>query len=709
MESFQQEKIVNACKKAAARALDVISDQEYNQVCENVIKSIIQEYGSFDDVVHVSVAHMHEIVENVLSELHPKAGSAYRQYRNYKIDFVHMLDDVYKKSQSLQYVGDVSNANTDSTMVSTQRSLVCGQLNKNMYRKFFLNAEERQAVDDGYIYIHDLKYRPDTINCCLFDMGNVLSGGFEMGNQWYTEPKTLDVAFDVISDVAMSAASQQYGGFTIPRVDAILAPYAEKSYDKYRAEYIQEFQNFADDEHIWSVRAHDYAMKKVRRDMEQGFQSWEYRFNTVGSSRGDYPFVAISFGIDSSVFGQLVTEVALEVRKEGQGKAGHKRPVLFPKLTFLYDENLHGQGKELEYLFDKALECSSKTMYPDFLSLTGDGYIPSMYKKYGKVVSLMGCRASLSPWYEHGGMHPADENDTPVFEGRFNLGVISLHLPMILAKAREENKDFYAVLTHYLEMIRNLHKKTFEYLANKKASTNPLGYTQGGFYRGTLQPDDKLGEFLRPMTMSYGITALQELQELYNGKSLVEDGQFALEVMKYINEYIDRIKEEDNILYACYGSPAESLCGLQIQQFRKKYGVIKNVSSREYVSNSFHCGVWEEITPIQKQDLEGRFWDYFNGGKIQYCRYPIDYNREAQKTLIRRAMKKGFYEGCNLSLSYCDDCGYQQLEMTVCPKCGSSHITQIDRMNGYIGFTLRHGKSRYNHAKVVEISERKSM
>lgn len=670
---------------------------------------IITEYGSFDDSIHVPVAHMHEVVENVLSELHPKAGNAYRQYRNYKIDFVHMLDDVYKKSQSLQYVGDVSNANTDSTMVSTQRSLVYGQLNKNMYRKFFLNAEERQAVDDGYIYIHDLKDRLDTINCCLFDMSNVLSGGFEMGNQWYTEPKTLDVAFDVISDVAMSAASQQYGGFTIPRVDAILSPYAEKSYDKYRAEYIQAVQDFNVEANTLELKAHDYAMQKVRRDMEQGFQSWEYRFNTVGSSRGDYPFVAISFGIDSSIFGQLATEVALEVRKEGQGKEGHKRPVLFPKLTFLYDENLHGQGKELEYLFNKALECSSKTMYPDFLSLTGEGYIPSMYKKYGKVVSLMGCRASLSPWYERGGMHPADEHDTPVFEGRFNLGVISLHLPMILAKAREEGKDFYEVLTYYLEMIRSLHQKTFEYLANKKASTNPLGYTQGGFYHGTLHPDEKLGEFLRPMTMSYGITALQELQELYNGKSLVEDGQFALDVMKYINEYIDRIKEEDHILYACYGSPAESLCGLQIQQFRKKYGVIKNVSSREYVSNSFHCGVWEDITPIQKQDLEGRFWNYFNGGKIQYCRYPVDYNRTAQKTLIRRAMRKGFYEGCNLSLSYCDDCGHQQLEMDVCPCCGSRNITQIDRMNGYIGYTKIHGKSRYNQAKVVEISERKSM
>lgn len=677
LEDYNEQKIINACKKSVARALEKLSDADYEEICDKVLGYIKENYG-LDTEIPVST--MHSIVEKVLTKLHPDSGRAYGEYRNYKVDFVDMMDDVYKKSQTIRYIGDVSNANTDSTMVSTQRSLIYGQLNKNLYQKFFLNKEENQATKDGYIYVHDMKDRLDAINCCLFDMGNVLKNGFEMGNVWYNEPKTLDVAFDVISDVAISAASQQYGGFTIPRVDTILAHYAQKSHAKYVCEYFKikgEPENAKD-----CACADEWAMQKVRRDFEQGFQSWEYRFNTVGSSRGDYPFVAISFGIGQSAFERMASEVALKVRMGGQGKEGFKKPVLFPKLTFLYDENIHGEGKEMEYLFDLALECSSKTMYPDFLSLTGEGYIPSIYKKYGQVISLMGCRASLSPWYVKGGMHPADESDYPVFEGRFNLGAISLHLPMILAKARQENKDFYEVLDYYLEMIRGLHKRTYDFLGEKYASTNPLGFTQGGFLGGTLQPEEKIRPLLKPMTMSFGITALNELQELYNGKSLVEDGAFALEVMQYINEYVNRIKEEDGILYAIYGTPAESLCGLQIEQFRKKYGIIKGVSDRAYVSNSFHCGVWEEITPIQKQDLEKRFWDYFNGGKIQYCRYPVSYNHEAQKTLVRRAMDMGFYEGCNLALSYCEDCGYEQLEMDVCPKCGSENITQIDRMNG---------------------------
>ena len=173
--------------------------------------------------------------------------------------------------------------------------------------------------------------------------------------------------------------------------------------------------------------------------------------------------------------------------------------------------------------------------------------------RYSPIVEILLCRASLSPWYEKGGMHPLDENDVPIFEGRFNLGAISLHLPMILAKARQENKDFYEVLDYYLEMIRKLHKRTFDFLGEKKASTNPLGFMQGGFLGGTLQANDKIKPLLYPMTMSFGITALNELQHLYNGKGLVEDNQFALEVMQYINDYVDRIKEEDHILYAIYG------------------------------------------------------------------------------------------------------------------------------------------------------------
>lgn len=709
LEGFNNQKIIAACSKASARALDTLTSEDYNKICNKVHEYISKLKPKSD---YITVEEIHSIVERTLLDLFPKSGQSYQQYRNYKKSFVRMMDDVYTKSQSIKYIGDVSNANTDATMTSTQRSLIYGELNKNLYDEFFLTIEEKQAARDGYIYIHDKKDRLDTMNCCLFDMKNVLSGGFEMGNLWYTEPKTLDVVFDVISDITMSAASQQYGGFTIPEVDKLLAPYAEKSYWLYRKEYA-DICDMVETENKITISstksAEEYAMKKVRRDFEQGFQSWEMAFNSVGSSRGDYPFIAITFGIGTGVFEKMATEAALSVRMGGQGKRGFKRPVLFPKLSFLYDEELHGENKEQEYLFDIAVECSGKSMYPDFLSLTGEGYIPSIYKKYGKVISLMGCRASLSPWYIRGGMNPADEQDEPVFVGRFNMGAVSLHLPMILAKARLENKNFYHVLDYYLELIRNLHKRTYDYLGEKKASTNPLAYTQGGFLGGTLKPDEKIRPLLKSATMSFGITALNELQYLYNGKSLVEDSDFAYEVMRYINEKVAKFKEEDGILYAIYGTPAESLAGLQVEQFRKKYGTIKGVSDRPYVSNSFHCGVWEEIDPITKQDKERRFWDLFNGGKIQYCRYPVAYNFTARKNLVRRAMGFGYYEGVNLALSFCEDCGYEQLEMDECPKCDSDMITQIDRMNGYLGYTRVHGKSRYNAAKVAEIKDRKSM
>lgn len=702
-DPFNVQKVLNAVSKSAFRASVTFTEGERRKICENIISRVDALPGT-----EISIAMMHNIVEQTLDIINPAVAKSYRDYRNYKQDFVKMLDEVYKKSQSIMYIGDKENSNTDSALVSTKRSLVFNQLNKELYKKFFLTTEELQACNDGYIYIHDMSARRDTMNCCLFDVGNVLKGGFEMGNVWYNEPKTLDTAFDVIGDIVLSGASQQYGGFTVPEVDKILAPYAEKSYTKYYNEYLAILQENGITENV-KAGADAYAMKKVKRDFMQGVQGWEYKFNTVSSSRGDYPFITMTFGIGTSRFEKMASIAMLDVRREGQGKKDRKKPVLFPKLVFLYDENLHGPGKPLEDVFEAGIKCSAKTMYPDWLSLTGNGYVPSMYKQYGRVVSPMGCRAFLSPWYERGGTHPADKDDKPIFVGRFNIGVVSLHLPMILAKARQESKDFYDVLDYYLELIRKLHIRTYAYLGEMRASTNPLAYCEGGFLGGHLKPSDKIKPLLKPMTASFGITALNELQELYNGKSLVEDGTFAVEVMEYINAKINQFKEEDDILYALYGTPAENLCGLQIKQFREKYGVIPNVSDRPYVSNSFHCHVTEDITPIEKQDLEHRFWNTMNGGKIQYVKYPVNYNIEAIKTLVHRAMQMGYYEGVNLSLAYCDDCGHQELEMDVCPVCGSRNLTKIERMNGYLSYSRVHGDTRLNDAKMAEIADRKSM
>ena len=379
-EQFNVQKVVEAVKKSAARMMIKFSDEDLKRICDFVNKNVSDLQKN-----EISIWEIHNIAESALESINPKVAQSYRNYRNYKTDFVAMLDKVYQESQKIMYIGDKENSNSDSALVSTKRSLIFNQLNKELYKKFFLTVDDLQAIREGYIYIHDMSARRDTMNCCLFNVAEVLKGGFEMGNLWYNEPKTLDVAFDVIGDIVMAAASQQYGGFTVPEVDKILAPYAEKSYEKMYNRYICMGLSFE--------KAREEALKDVLNDFEQGFQGWEYKFNTVASSRGDYPFITMTIGLGTGEFEKMASMTMLRIHAKGQGKKENKKPVLFPKIVFLYDEELHGEGGQLHDLFEAGVECSRKTMYPDWLSLTGDGYVASMYKKYKKVISPMGCRA----------------------------------------------------------------------------------------------------------------------------------------------------------------------------------------------------------------------------------------------------------------------------------------------------------------------------
>lgn len=692
-EEFNVEKVVNAIKKANNRALNKLTECGVQEVCDKVKLEILCKDSN------VSVDDIHNVVESVLESVNPEVAKTYREYRNYKKDFVHMLDKVYQESQRIMYMGDKSNANADSTLVTTKRSLMFNELSTQLYKKFFLTKEELQAINDGYIYCHDIGSRLLTTNCCIADISSILKGGFELANIWYNEPKSLETAFGVIADIVLSASGAQYGGYSF-NSDLTLEPYAEKTYN----DLINKYVSLGIDKQ----KAEKQAWSDLERIAMQGFQQWEYKYNTLSSARGDFSFITAAFGLGKSKICKMLNKAIMKVRAGGQGKKGYKKPVLFPKLVFLYDENLHGEGKELEDVFNCAVECSQKTMYPDYVSLSGPNYVSQMYKKYKTPIIPMGCRSFLSPWYKNGGMHPADENDTPIFMGRGNMGVVSLNLPMIYMKSKKENKDFYEVFDYYLELIRKLHIRTVDYLGEMKASCNPLMYTQGGFYGGHLQPDDKIKPVLKSFTTSFGVTALNELQRLYNGKSIAEDGQFALEVMQYMNKKVDQFKEEDGILHSIYFTPAESLCKTQVEQFKLKYGVIENVSDREYFTNGFHCHVTEDITPIEKQDLEGRFIDMGKGGQIYFNRFTSNYNTKAFKTLIRRAMQKGFYFGTNLNLSYCEDCGHEELNMKECPKCGGKNITSISRICGYLGFSRVHGDTRVNEGKLAEIKDRVS-
>lgn len=736
MEPYDAEKLLAAVNKSAVRARGNVEDDEN---CLGRLSD--DEEGKFLSIIErklltrsnnvIRTSYMHTLVENALKEVAPDVADAYITYHSFRLHQAEVWSNIYGKCSAITSTAEDEdtltlkrqNANADATLSSTKRCFFADYTGEEFFYEFFLTKAEKQAIKDGFIYCHDASARMlYAVNCCLFNIADVLKNGCVMNGIKYTQPHGIEKAFQVVGDLILINASQQYGGFTVPRIDTILAPYAQMTYEK----LVEKYVSMGVDMEVATKVAYEDTRKKIY----DGFVGLEMKLNTVASSRGDYPFTTISFGLDTSKWGKVVAIAALDVRKKGQGEDGKRRPVLFPKLVFLYDKELHGKGCVNEDVYEAGISCSAKCMYPDWLSLTGEGYVPSMYKKYGDkgVISPMGCRAFLSPWYEKGGMEPADENDLPVFEGRFNIGAISLNLPMILAKAQKEDIGFYEVLDYYLNMIRNIHCRTYDYIAKMPASVNPVGFCDGGFYGGNLKPTQRIGESiaLKAATASFGVTALNELQEQYNQKSLVEDGSFALEVMQYINEKIVEFKKEDGHLYAVYGTPAENLCGKQIRQYRALYGVVDGVSDRAYNSNSFHCHVTEKITPIQKQDLENRFWNYFNGGKIQYCRYNLGYNTNAIKTLVNRAMEMGYYEGVNLSLDYCDDCGHQQVEMGIkCPKCGSYRITQIDRMNGYMGITRvgsdtevhvdENGKevitirSRFSPHKNAEIKERISM
>lgn len=360
-EPFDSSKIVIAVGKSAARILYKLTPDEEKRIVEHVENAIEK-----NNLTEVPIAMMHSMVEAALVAVNQDVAKSYRDYRNYKQEFVHMMDDVYVKSQSIRYIGDKENANTDSALVATKRSLIFNELNKNLYRKFFMNRDELQACKDGYIYVHDQSARLDSFNCDLFDAKTVMTGGFEMGNIWYNEPKTLDTAWDILGDLILSTAAQQYGGFTVPEVDKLVAPYAEKSFKKYKEEYLNLAKdiNSQDNDGTLKEKAKEYAIKKVKREMEQGYQGIEYKLNTVGSSRGDYPFVTFTFGLGTNDFEKMASKTILEVHMEGQGKKGFKRPVLFPKLVFLYDKKIHGEGKICNDVFETGIQCSAKTMYP---------------------------------------------------------------------------------------------------------------------------------------------------------------------------------------------------------------------------------------------------------------------------------------------------------------------------------------------------------
>lgn len=312
------------------------------------------------------------------------------------------------------------------------------------------------------------------------------------------------------------------------------------------------------------------------------------------------------------------------------------------------------------------------------------------------------CRAYLSDF--------KDENGESIFVSRANIGACALNLPMIWKKS--DGINFYKDLDYYLEMIREFFKKRYVALSEQYCSSNPLAFCQGGLYKGHKKPTDKIGmDIVKAFTASFGITALNELNMLVEGKWLNDsDGAEVNKVIDHILEKIAQFKEEDGYLYAPYGVPAESLVGTQREQFVKKFGVIEGVSDRSYFTNSFHMHVSCDISMFDKQDLEYKLFHKITGGRIQYVRVLDKDNIDAIKAVVLRGMDLGFYQGINIASATCEDCGHVTNGLVgACEICGSENLTIISRACGYLSFYKQGGDTRFNSAKVDEIADRVSM
>lgn len=694
INEWNNEKIVTAINKAASRVDCSITHNQAITIA-NACKKVAGKYLKDNCISSVK---LHKIViSQLVHHNFNLIASAYQEYRDYKNTYAKSWEQLKEDADQIIFLGDRENANFDSSLVSTKGSLVKGALTKELYKQFYLSKTEKFLTKRGDIYIHDLRDMIfGSVNCCLFDIGNVLKGGFKMSGIHYTEPKTVLSALQVIGDITLVATAQQFGGFTLPELDKVLLPYVIKSYDRYLIEYDNNTEK---------------AKASTIRELEQGFQALELKLNTVPSSRGDFAFTTITFGQWNQETGtnrywlSMIGSTLLKVRQKGYDGV----PVVFPKLVYLYDKNLIDTDPYAADLFTEAVKCSSKCMYPDYLSLTGNieqNQVGMEYHLYNKIISPMGCRAYLSHWTD-------PKTNKVVTVGRCNIGAVSLNIPLIIAVAKKEfstnwKESFWNLLSDRLQVIREFLCKRYEIIRHTKASTNPLAFTQGGFYNGYRQPDEEVGDLVDYMTASFGITALNEATVLWCGKSLYEDKSiFANKVIDFILAKLDKYKEQDHHLYALYGTPAESLCGTQATQYREYTG---DNQFGSFFSNSFHCHVSEDITPIEKQDTEAAAFHKVAGGHIQYVRLDNPENLEATKAIIERGMSLGFYQGVNFDSCHCNDCGTSFTNGgKTCPSCGSHNITTISRVCGYLGYSSINGHTRMNDAKLDEIKQRKSM
>ena len=674
---FDVDKIDKALHKAAEKVMDVtpLVEKRLSTLVERIVEEIHSRFPQ-----GVKIYEIQNIVEHELLEAKEYALAeeyiTYRTQRDFErskaTDINFSIHKLLNKDQAVVN----ENANKDSDVFNTQRDLTAGIVGKSiglqMLPKHVANAHQK-----GDIHYHDLDYSPYTpmTNCCLIDFNGMLENGFKIGNAEVESPKSIQTATAQISQIIANVASSQYGGCSADRIDEVLAPYAEKNYQKHLKDA---------EEWVLPDKREEYAWKKTQKDIYDAMQSLEYEINTLFTSNGQTPFTSLGFGLGTSRFEREIQKAILNIRIKGLGS--EHRTAIFPKLIFTLKRGLNLEEGSPNYdIKQLALECATKRMYPDVLS-------------YDKIVELtgsfkvpMGCRSFLQGW--------KDENGVEVNSGRMNLGVVTVNLPRIALESEGDMNKFWEIFNERMNIAEDALVYRVERTKEATPANAPILYQYGAFGRrlGKEESVDQLFKNRRA-TISLGYIGLYEVATVFFGnhwENNPEAKEFTLDIIRDMKRRVEEWSDQYGYHFSIYSTPSESLTDRFCRLDTEKFGSIPDITDKEYYTNSFHYDVRKNPTPFEKLDFEKVYPEAgASGGFIHYCEYPVlQQNPKALEAVWNYAYDRVGYLGTNTPIDRCYRCDFEgDFEPTergfACPNCGNNDPKTVDvvkRTCGYLG------------------------
>ncbi|HEK9989487.1 TPA: anaerobic ribonucleoside-triphosphate reductase [Streptococcus equi subsp. zooepidemicus] len=675
--NFDATKIYSALLKASMKVtrMSPLVEAKLEAISERVIAEIIERFPT-----NIKIYEIQNIVEHELLAANEYAIA--KEYINYRTqrdfarsqatDINFSIDKLIHKDQTVVN----ENANKDSDVFNTQRDLTAGIVGKSIGLKL-LPPHVANAHQKGDIHYHDLDYSPYTpmTNCCLIDFKGMLANGFKIGNAEVESPKSIQTATAQISQIIANVASSQYGGCTADRIDEFLAPYAELNFKKHMV-----------DAEKWVIEElrESYAFEKTKKDIYDAMQSLEYEINTLFTSNGQTPFTSLGFGLGTSWFEREIQKAILTIRINGLGS--EHRTAIFPKLIFTVKRGLNLEPDSPNYdIKTLALECATKRMYPDMLSYD------KIIELTGSFKSPMGCRSFLQGW--------KDEQGQDITSGRMNLGVVTMNLPRIAMESNGDMDKFWELFNERLHICKDALVYRVERVKEATPANAPILYQYGAFGK-RLAKTGNVDELFnnRRATVSLGYIGLYEVATVFYGgqwEHNQEAKDFTITIVKEMKKACETWSDEYGYHFSVYSTPSESLTDRFCRLDTDKFGVVADITDKEYYTNSFHYDVRKNPTPFEKLDFEK---DYpaagASGGFIHYCEYPVlQQNPKALEAVWDYAYDRVGYLGTNTPIDKCYECHFEG-DFTptergfTCPNCGNNDPKTVDvvkRTCGYLG------------------------